>query len=148
MQGSNSELAQRRVETEKASVNNTQGKEPDTAAGATGYSTETDRRHYWDQEERRVRCFGGKGLRKTSALACVLSYHSHVWLFVTPWTVAHQAPLSMGFSRQEYRRGLPFPSSGNLPDPGIKPRSPALQVDSLPSESPGKFHAPPQLHHN
>ena len=46
MQGSNSELAQRRVETEKASVNNTQGKEPDTAAGATGYSTETDRRHY------------------------------------------------------------------------------------------------------
>ena len=44
----------------------------------------------------------------------------------TPWTVAHQAPLSMGFSRQEYRNGLPFPSPGNPPDPGIKPVSPAL----------------------
>ena len=43
----------------------------------------------------------------------------------TPWTVAHQAPLSMGFSRQEYWSGLPFPSSGDLPDPGIKPGSPA-----------------------
>ena len=51
---------------------------------------------------------------------------SRVWLFVTPWTVAHQAPPSMGFSRQEYWSGLPFPSPGNLPDPGIKPRSPAL----------------------
>ena len=51
---------------------------------------------------------------------------SHVRLFVTPWTVAHQAPLSMGFSRQEYWSGLPFPSPGDLPDPGIEPRSPAL----------------------
>ena len=50
---------------------------------------------------------------------------------VTPWTVAHQAPLSMGFSRQEYWSGLPFPFPGDLPDPGIKPRSPALQADSL-----------------
>ena len=48
----------------------------------------------------------------------------------TPWTVAHQAPLSMGFSRQEYWSGLPFPSPGDLPNPGIKPRSPALQADS------------------
>ena len=47
------------------------------------------------------------------------------------WTVAHQAPLSMGFSRQEYWSGLPFPSPGDLPNPGIKPTSPALQVDSL-----------------
>ena len=46
-----------------------------------------------------------------------------VWLFATPWTVAHQAPLSMGFSRQEYRSGLPFPSPGDLPDPGIEPKS-------------------------
>ena len=53
---------------------------------------------------------------------------------VTPWTVAHQAPLSMGFSRQVYWSGVPFPSPGELPDPGIKPRSPALQEDSLPSE--------------
>ena len=51
---------------------------------------------------------------------------SRVRLFVTPWTVAHQAPLPMGFSRQEYWSGLPFPSPGDLPDPGIEPRSPAL----------------------
>ena len=57
---------------------------------------------------------------------------------VTPWTVACQAPLSMGFSRQEYWSGLPFPSPGHLPDPGIELWSPALQVDSLPSEPPGK----------
>ena len=46
---------------------------------------------------------------------------SHVWLFASPWTVAHQAPLSMGFSRQEYWSALPFPSPGDLPDPGIEP---------------------------
>ena len=51
---------------------------------------------------------------------------SHIQLFVTPWTVAYQAPLSMGFSRQEYWSGLPFPSPGDLPNPGIKPRSPVL----------------------
>ena len=55
-----------------------------------------------------------------------------------PWTVAHQAPLSMGFPRQQYWSGLPFPSPGQLSDPGIKPRSPALQADSLPSEPPGQ----------
>ena len=59
-------------------------------------------------------------------------------LFVIPWTVIYQASLSMGFSRQEYWSGLPFPSSGDLPDLGIKPRSPALQADTLPSEPPGK----------
>ena len=51
---------------------------------------------------------------------------------MTPWTVAHQAPLFMGFSRQEYWSGLPFPSPGDLPDPGIEPVSPALQAISLP----------------
>ena len=51
---------------------------------------------------------------------------SRVQLFATPWTVAYQAPLSMGFSRQQYWSGLPFPSPGDLPDPGIKPRSLAL----------------------
>ena len=56
----------------------------------------------------------------------------------TPWTVIHQAPLSMGFSKQEYWSGSPFPSPGDLPDPGIEHRLPALQVDSLPSEPPGK----------
>ena len=59
-------------------------------------------------------------------------------LFVTPWTVACQAPLSMGFSRQEYWSELPWPPPGDLPNPGIEPRSPALQVDSLPVELPGK----------
>ena len=63
---------------------------------------------------------------------------SHVQLFATPWTVARQAPLSMGFSRQEYWSGLPFPSPGHLPDPGIEPRSPALEADALTSEPPGK----------
>ena len=58
--------------------------------------------------------------------------------FGTPETVALQAPLSMGFSRQEYWSSLPFPSPGDLLDPGIEPRSPSLQVDSLPSEPPGK----------
>ena len=56
---------------------------------------------------------------------------------VIPWTVAHQAPLPMGFSRQEYWSGLPFPSPGDLPDPGIEPRSPALQADALTSEPQG-----------
>ena len=63
---------------------------------------------------------------------------SHVQLFATPWTVACQAPLSMGFSRQEYWNGLPVPSPGDLPNPGIKPRSPALQADALSSEPLGK----------
>ena len=63
---------------------------------------------------------------------------SSVQLFATPWTVAHEAPPSMGFSRQEYWNGLPFPPPGNLPDPGIELRSPALQVDALTSEPPGK----------
>ena len=63
---------------------------------------------------------------------------SRVRLFVTPWAVAYQAPPSMGFSRQEYWSGLPFPSPGNLPDPGSEPESPALQADALPSEPPGK----------
>ena len=73
---------------------------------------------------------GGGGLVAKSCLT-----------LVTPWTVAHQAPLSMGFSRQEYWSGLPFHSSGDPPDPGIKPwslASPALQVDSLLTEPPEK----------
>ena len=63
---------------------------------------------------------------------------SHVRLFATPWTVAYQAPLSMDFSRQEYRSGLPFLSPGDLPDPGIDPGSPTLQTDALPPDPPGK----------
>ena len=64
----------------------------------------------------------------------MLSHFSHVQLFVTLWTIAHQAPLSMGFSRQEYWSGLPRPSPGDLPNPGMEltsPEAPALQADSL-----------------
>ena len=68
-------------------------------------------------------------------LCCVLL--SRVQLFVTPWTVALQAPLSMGFPRQEYWSRLPFPP-GDLPDPGAEPVPPTLQADSLPSEPRGK----------
>ena len=63
---------------------------------------------------------------------------SHVRLFATPWNVAYQSPLSMGFSRQEYWSGLSFPSPGDLPNPGTELWSPTLQTDSLPSEPPGK----------
>ena len=62
---------------------------------------------------------------------------SHVRLFVTPWTVAHQPPPFMEFSRQQHWSGLPLPSPGDLPNPGIKPRSPALWADTLLSEPPG-----------
>ena len=77
--------------------------------------------------------------------ACMLI---HVWLFVTPWTVTHQAPLSMGFSRWECWSGLPFPSLGDLPDPGIgpgSPESPALQADPLQLEPSGKPTLWPQV---
>ena len=63
---------------------------------------------------------------------------SHVWLFVTPWTVACQVHQSMEFSRQEYWSGLPFPPPGDLPNSMIQPSSSILQADSLPSEPPGK----------
>ena len=69
---------------------------------------------------------------------CVCWSLGYVQLFVTPWTVAHQAPLSMEFSRQEYWSWLPFLSPGDLPNPGITPGSPALQADSVSSEPPGK----------
>ena len=68
--------------------------------------------------------------RNKKSLSCI-------WLFAIPWTIQ-----SMEFSRQEYWRGESFPSPGDLPNPGIKPRSPALQVDSLPAESPGKPTVP------
>ena len=84
-------------------------------------------------------------LRPEVALSCSIEGRSGGGLvvkscltLVTPWTVARQAPLSMRFSRQEYWSGLPFPSPGDLPDPGIEPRSPALQADSFPTELQGK----------
>ena len=85
-------------------------------------------------------------LHYPSVLACflfffpllLLSRFSHVRLCATPYMAVYQAPLSLGFSRQERWSGLPFPSPGDLPKPEIKPRSPALQVDSLLAEPPGK----------
>ena len=63
---------------------------------------------------------------------------SRVQLFATPWTVAYHAPPAMEFFMQEYYSELPFPSSGDLSDPGIEPGFPALQANTLPSEPPGK----------
>ena len=63
---------------------------------------------------------------------------SRIRLFETPWTVAYQAPPSMGFSRQEYWSGVPFPSPGDLPNPRLEPRSPALQADAFLSQPPGR----------
>ena len=75
----------------------------------------------------------------TELLCCITeTIFSQNRLFETPWAVARQAALSKKFSRQEYWSGLPFPSPGNLPDSGIKPRSPAMQAASLQSEAPGK----------
>ena len=68
---------------------------------------------------------------------CVCKSLSRVQLFATPWTVACQVSLSMGFSRQEYWSGLPFPSPEEFPNPGIEPWSPASQAGSLPIELQG-----------
>ena len=75
-----------------------------------------------------------------SLLLCHLKVKSlsRVRLFATPWTAAYQSPQSVEFSRQEYWSGFPLLSPGDLPDPGIKPGSPALQADALPSEPSGK----------
>ena len=84
---------------------------------------------------------GFNSCRSLVETARVLSRFSRVRLFATPWTVACQSPLSMGFFRQEYWSGLPCPPPGDLPDPGIQPgssQSPALQVGSLSLASPGK----------
>ena len=93
----------------------------------------------WEGQSRRLSEWMGAGVTqiRRTGLVCVwvLNRFSCIWLFATLWTLAHQAPLSMGFSRQEYWNGLPWPPPGELPNPGIKPASPgtlALQVDSLP----------------
>ena len=78
---------------------------------------------------------GSESLAVMSESACMhAQLLSHVQLFAIPWTIARQAPLSMEFSRQEHWSGQPFPPLGALPNPGIKPGSPALQADSLPTE--------------
>ena len=80
-----------------------------------------------------------RGSKHNSTGVCIHAQSlSRVRVFGTPWTVTHQAPLSIGFPRQEYWSGLPFPSQGDFPHPGIEPRSPALQAASLLPETPGK----------
>ena len=91
-------------------------------------------RHWFETSTSKC-LFGNCTHSDKSLLTC---HFSHVRLFATPWTVAHQAPLSMGFSRQEYWSGLPFPSPEDLPNPGIEPGLPALHADSLPAEPQGK----------
>ena len=89
--------------------------------------------HTWLSIQISMPCFLQVKLNLTS-IKYVWGTHllSHIWLFVIPGTVAHHTPMSIGFSRQEYWSGLPFPSPGGLPDPGVEPVSPALAVDSLP----------------
>ena len=87
--------------------------------------------------------YSERGVVCVCACACVcvctrVRALNRAQLFVTPWTVAHQASLSTGFSRQEYWSGLPFSPPGNLPNPGIEDGSPTRQADSLSSEPPGK----------
>ena len=78
------------------------------------------------------------GKRFGKDLLWLFSCFSHVQLLVTPWSVAHQVPLSVGLPRQEYQSGLPFPSPGDLPQPEIEPRSPALAGRFFTAEPPGK----------
>ena len=92
----------------------------------------------WPRDQTWVSCIAGRfctiwATRNVKSL-------SWIRIFATPWTVAYQAPPSMGFSRQECWSTLPFSFPGDLPDPGIKPGSPAFQADSLPSELWGKIH--------
>ena len=86
-----------------------------------------------------------KCLEASGTRMCIMSLVNWKWkslsripLFATLWTIVSQAPLSMGLSRQEYWSGLPCPSPGNLPNPGVEPKSSALQADFLPPEPPGK----------
>ena len=90
------------------------------------------------QQNRKVSPCGEKVTPYQLHVCVFLFSLSLIQLFVTPWSAAHQAPPSMGFSRQEYWSGWPFPSPGDLPNPGIEPRSPTLQADILTSEPLGK----------
>ena len=106
-------------------------------------------RHSWPRFLSSRIQFGSRGVGRVTALLPTWQIWTHsewvsecyllssVQFFATPWTVAHQVPLSMELSRQEYWSGLSFPFPRDLPDPGIKPGSPALQADALPSEPPG-----------
>ena len=90
--------------------------------------------HFWTESERAESCL----LPSAQNSPDVKVAYCGLVALVTPWTIACQAPLSMGFPKQEYWSGLPFPSPGDLPDPEIKPRPPALQTASLPTELQGR----------
>ena len=94
-----------------------------------------------DQSLSRVRLLATPWIAVRHASLSTLSI-SCVQLLVIPWTIHHQVPMSMEFSRQEYWSGLPFPSPGKLSNPGIKSGSLALQADALPAEPPGKLQRP------
>ena len=103
------------------------------------YGKEPVMQRYEHARWRNKQCEDSDGKEHRHHLCVHAKLLSRVQIFATPWTVALQAPLSMGSPRQEYLRGLPFPPPGDLPNPGIEPRSlalQALQADSLPSEPP------------
>ena len=104
------------------------------------------RGYSWARDQTLISCIGRQILYHWATREAGSSMCSVVSDSATLWTVAWQAPLSMGFSRQEYWSGFPCPPPGDLPNPGIKPRSPTLQVDSLPSKPPKK--PPIRLHLN
>ena len=94
------------------------------------------RNAYTDSSCRNAGCVLSQLIADMDTTCCAgYAVLSHVQLRATPWTVSHQVPLSMGFLRQEFWSRLPFTPPGDLPDPGVKPASPALQADSLPAES-------------
>ena len=101
------------------------------------------RHHFADKDPHSQSCgFSSSHVRMweldhNEGCVCVLSCFSHVWLFVTLWAIAHQAPLSMGFSREECWSELPLPSTGDLPNPGIKVASPKLEGRFFTTEPPG-----------
>ena len=102
---------------------------------AISFSRRSSRPRVWTW----VSCIGRQILYHSTTMKYLkVKSFSRVRLFATPWTVAYQAPQSVEFSRQEYWSGLPFPSPGDPPNPGIEPGSPTLQADALPSEPPGK----------
>ena len=98
--------------------------------GRAALSGDTEKQYDWNFQQ----CFMCLLSSEFAHVKVKVKSLSRVRLFATPWTLAYQAPPSMGFSRQEYWSGLPFPSPGDLPNPGIKPRSLTLQADALPSE--------------
>ena len=101
------------------------------------------RRSSWPRDWTQISCIVGRrftvwATREVHAIQSNVSSLSRVRLFATLWTIANQAPPSMGFSRQEYWSEVPFPSPGDLHDPRIQPGSPSLQADALPSKPQGK----------